>query len=166
MSAYTTVSRAVAIAVRVSCDLASGVGDLGAFAHQVGKRIQGAYGAELRRLAEADPAASAQDLYEAVILPAEFPWLAVENPHADVLVATGARDRARHARENPSAPPVVPSDDAWRAGLAAARASISDAPAQARAARRVEADAEFAAQMDELRAAARRGRTAESRGAS
>lgn len=126
MTALTMVNRAVAIAVRVSCDLAIDVSDGAAYAHQVGRRIQGAYGAELRRMADADPDASAQELYEAVILPREFPHLATENPHAEALVASGARDRARHARPETPAPTGELLPD-WRERLAEVRAAL-DAP--------------------------------------
>lgn len=157
MSTYTTVARAIAIAVRVTIDLTQNVDDETAFGHQVGKRIQGTYGAELRRLAEADPEASAQDLYEVVIVPKEFPWLAVENPHAGVLLEAGARDRARHARPNPEPTEPVVVDEAWHAGLAAAKAAVSKPDLTPRVPEHVP-DPEFVAHIDELRRCAEEGR--------
>lgn len=159
MSTLTTVSRAVAIAVRVSCDLTQNVSDEVGFAHSVGKRIQGTYGAELRRVADQDPAASAQDLYEAVIAPVEFPWMAVENPHAPALLAAGDRDRARHAKadwQKPHSAADIPLDPDWRERLAEVRACVAEPVI--RGPKPIVADPEFMSHIDELRACVEAGR--------
>ena len=161
MNALTLVNRAIGMAVRVSCDFApADVGDLSAYAHSVGKRLQGTYGAELRRLADDDPELNAEDLYRAVIAPTEFPWLVHENPHAAELRAAGARDRARkaHYQEPPDFPSGRMADDPeWAAGLAAAKAAVGEYEPQPYVPEHVP-DAEFAAQIDKLRAAAMAGK--------
>ena len=103
--------------------------DAGAFARVVGKRIQATYGAKLRRMADDNPQMGAQELFERVIVPAEFPYATVENPI--VVVDGGARDRARKARPNAESPAEAEQPPDWREHLAAARLGL-DAPSTQR----------------------------------
>lgn len=89
------VNAAVAMAVKAHVEGTRNVTDRSAFANGVGRRLQGTFGAELRRTADAEPAMTADDLFWLVIAPVEFKWMTVDNPISEALVASGARDRAR-----------------------------------------------------------------------
>jgi hypothetical protein len=160
-TSLTMVTRAIAIAVRVSLDLATDVQDEAGYAETVRRRIQGTYGFELRRLADAHPEMGSDELYAAVIAPKEFPWLVVENPHAIDLEAAGERDRARTAR--PNADPPAPVDDAtadaWEDHVATARAGLGTGENRADPEpQQHDPDPDRAAHVDELRARLDAGR--------
>lgn len=119
------VNAAVGVAVRRAISEMPSIGNRQALEVSIGRRLQGTYGAELRRLADNDPALSIAELAEAVIFPGEYPADAVEL----ASVHSGDRDRARKGR--PSAPSP---DDLWRAGfsegwdegIAAAKAAVAE----------------------------------------
>jgi hypothetical protein len=71
MDSTQRVNRAVAIAVSHALTASGAVDNPRAFEVAVGKRIQGTYGAQLRRLADSDATLTPDDLYAAVIAPDE-----------------------------------------------------------------------------------------------
>lgn len=151
--ALDLVGAAVAMAVRVTLDGATGVTDTTAYGRQVGKRIQGTFGAELRRNADENPTTTAEDLFWSVIAPKEFPWLTVDNPAAEAIKASGARDRARHADPRNRAQDWDAEwqpDDEWTAGLAAAKASVGE-PTLKPYKPEIIPDPEFQERIEELR---------------
>jgi hypothetical protein len=121
------VNAAVGVAVRRAITEMPSIGNRQALELSIGRRLQGAYGAQLRRLADDNPDLSIAELAEAVIFAAEYPD---DIPEASVY--TGDRDRARQSR--PKAP--SPADDwpdgkledvpGWREGLPAAKAGVTD----------------------------------------
>jgi hypothetical protein len=120
------VNAAIRVAVRRAVAESPTVGNQRALEIGIGRRLQGTYGAELRRLADSDPALSVAELCEAVIFPAEYPD---DLPEASAY--TGDRDRARRDRPNAASPAdgwpdgrVAQEITGWRAGLAAAKACV------------------------------------------
>lgn len=118
VNATQRVNEAVAICVRRLLDTTRDVGDRTSLGREIGKRIQGTYGAELRTLAVARPELSAQQLYEIVILAAEFPWDAGTAKESAQQAFGGDRDKARERRygplldeavPNPTPPDLIPS---------------------------------------------------------
>jgi hypothetical protein len=110
------VNRAVAIGVRRLLDDTDLVGERrDRLAYSIGKRIQGTYGAEVRRLAELEPDLTAEDLYALVIVPAEFPWDTEAAKDAAGMSNLGTRDAARQRRHgpifDPNDPDLTPPED-------------------------------------------------------
>lgn len=108
------VNEAVAISVRRVLDTTdpSRIDDRGAFGYATGKRIQGTYGARLRQTADANPQMTAVELYQAVIVPEEFPWDAEAVEKAQELLHAGKRDKARPRHYGPFL-----EDEGWREGV-------------------------------------------------
>lgn len=121
------VNEAVGICVRRFVETTTDIVNLAAYSTSVGRRIQGTYGAELRRTAEENPAMTALELFAAVIAPAEFPY----DTEARATLAqfnAGARDRARRRGwiADMDEPPPVASDISER--VAALRELVGDEP--------------------------------------
>lgn len=95
------INQAVAICVRRHLDTKRDVVDRTSLGREIGRRVQGTYGVELRALTEARPELSGQQLYEIVILASEFPWDAPTAKAAADQAFSGDRDRARTARCGP-----------------------------------------------------------------
>jgi hypothetical protein len=114
-SASQRVNRAVAIAVRRSVDSATHLDNPDAYAIHLGKRIQGTYGAEVRRRADLEPDLTAEELYALVIVPAEFPWDTEAARDAAGMSNLGTRDAARQRRHgpifDPNDPDLTPPED-------------------------------------------------------
>jgi hypothetical protein len=101
------VNQAVAMAVRRLVDGASDAHNRDGLGRSIGKRIQGAYGAELRRMVDLYPDRTAEELYALVIVPHEFPWDTEQAAEA-ALARIGARDKARARRDGPVFDPDDP----------------------------------------------------------
>ena len=101
------VNRAVAMAVRRLVDGAADAGNRDGLARTIGKRIQGTYGFDLRRMADMHPERTAEELYALCVVPHEFPW----DTEAAVDAAgtrAGDRDAARARRHGPFLDPEDP----------------------------------------------------------
>lgn len=118
------VNAAVGVAVRRAISEMSTIGNRQALEVSIGRRLQGTYGAELRRVADLQPDLSAAELAEGVIFPAEYP----DDATALASVHSGDRDRARRVQPNAASPVDFnwhePAPDGWRAGLDTAKASL------------------------------------------
>ncbi len=87
------VNAAIAVAVRRRVSEAADVENRRALEVSIGRRLQGAYGAELRAKAEAAPDLSVAELCQNVIFAAEYP----DDTPQEVTPPAGARARARRA---------------------------------------------------------------------
>lgn len=101
------VNRAIAMAVRRLVDQANVAGNRDGLARSIGKRIQGTYGYELRRMVELEPDRTAEELFAVVIVPMEFPW-DIEAATEAALSRVGERDKARVQRYGPYLDPGDP----------------------------------------------------------
>lgn len=102
------VNLAVHIATRKALDeYKDPPNNVSALAKAIGKRMQGAYGFELRRMADLYPERTGEELYALVIVPHERPW----DTDAAVQAAgsrEGDRDKARAHRDGPFFDPHDP----------------------------------------------------------
>jgi hypothetical protein len=158
MSASQSVNAAVHLAVAKILATKTDVTDRHALGQSIGRRIQGTYGADLRRLAEADPDANAEELVAVVIALHEH---ALDDALARQLRddrEAGARDRVRKRNYGEPVDLNVPIPADLSERIAAIRAQMENPPAPAPTTPDREPDPEFAWHIDELRRCAEEGR--------